>query len=234
MDVTVPLPDDLASWAAEAGVDLAGVLVREVTRLQRAARGTRRRDGIRKVVLADGNVRYRFTVDESRDPVTGRRRQVTRTYRRESDAVAERDRIRTAVRDGTYVRRWDGTVSDLCDDYLRSVLFEKPATTAVSYRTALLPVRARLGTRLARSVERSDIEKLRDWMMTSGRKRGGKAGTGLSNRTVRLTLQQLAAAFEQAMQDGRLARNPCKFVEPPKLPGRREVAWSADEAQKFL
>ena len=175
MDVTVTLPDDLAAWAAASGIDLAGVLRREVARLQRAAKD-RPRDGIRTVELADGSRRYRFTVDDGRDPETGRRHQVTRTFRKLSDAKAERDRIRPAVRDGTYVRRWDGTVSDLCDDYLRSVLFAKPATTAVSYRTALLPVRARLGTRLARSVERGDIEKLRDWMMTSGRKRGGKAG----------------------------------------------------------
>jgi integrase len=233
MDITVPLPDDLASWAAASGVDLADVLRREVARLQRAAKD-KPRDGIRTIELADGTKRYRFTVDDGTDPETKKRRQVTRTFRRLGDATAERDRIRTSVRDGSYVRRWDGTVAELCDDYLRSATFGREASTTVSYRSALLPVRARLGTRLARSVERKDIEQLRDWMLAQGRRRGGKAGTGLSHRTVRLTLQQLAAAFEQACEDGRLARNPCRFVKPPAAAGRREVAWSADEVAAFL
>jgi hypothetical protein len=43
------------------------------------------------------------------------------------------------------------------------------------------------------------IRFLVDWMLTSGRKRGGKPGTGLGPRSVRLTLGRLKAAFEMAI-----------------------------------
>jgi hypothetical protein len=39
-----------------------------------------------------------------------------------------------------------------------------------------------------------------DWMLTAGRRRGGKPGTGLSGRTARLTLGRLKAALEMAVQ----------------------------------
>lgn len=34
----------------------------------------------KKVVLADGTVRYRVVFDAGRDPETGKRRQLTRTF----------------------------------------------------------------------------------------------------------------------------------------------------------
>ena len=47
----------------------------------------------------------------------------------------------------------------------------------MSYRDAFRPVRERLGNRKLQSVTKADIENLVDWMLTSGRKRGGKPGT---------------------------------------------------------
>jgi integrase len=84
------------------------------------------------------------------------------------------------------------------------------------------------------SITREDIEGLRDWMLTAGRKRGGKPGTGLGARSVRLTISRLSAAFEQAVDDGKLARNPCRGVRLPKLPRKAKRIWSAAEARQYL
>ena len=50
---------------------------------------------------------------------------------------------------------------------------------ANQYKNALKPGRARLGQCRAAGITRQDIEDLRDWMLTEGRRRGGKPGTRL-------------------------------------------------------
>jgi integrase len=95
-------------------------------------------------------------------------------------------------------------------------------------------VRDQLGDRPLQSITKADIEKLVDWMLTSGRRRGGEAGTGLSARSVRLTLGRLKAAFEMAVDEGRLARNVVRLVQPPTYrPAERDI-WSRGEVRKFL
>jgi integrase len=71
-------------------------------------------------------------------------------------------------------------------------------------------------------------------MLVSGRKRGGKAGTGLGPRSVRLTLGRLKAAFEMAVHEGKLVRNVVKLVTPPEYTPRERDTWSKTEVRKFL
>jgi integrase len=71
-------------------------------------------------------------------------------------------------------------------------------------------------------------------MLTAGRKRGGKPGTGLSSRTVRLTLGRLSAALEVAVLEGKLARNVARLVKPPEYTPRERETWSRAEVRKFL
>src|SRR6266516_334333 len=52
--------------------------------------------------------------------------------------------------------------------------------------------------------------------------------------SVRLTLGRLKAAFEMAVDEGKLVRNVVRLVKPPEYtPGEREV-WSRTEVRKFL
>ncbi len=81
------------------------------------------------------------------------------------------------------------------------------ASTKRNYEDALRPVRERPGTRPLQSITKSDVEDLVDWMLTAGRRRGGKPGTGLSGRSVRLTLGRFSAALEAAVLEGKLVRN---------------------------
>jgi len=107
-------------------------------------------------------------------------------------------------------------------------------STKVSYRDALRPVRERLGARTLQSVSKADVENLVDWMLTSGRRRGGRAGTGLGPRSVRLTLGRLKAAFEMAVDEGRLVRNVVKLVTPPEYTPGERATWSRTEVRRFL
>ena len=191
------------------------------------------KEPIRKITLADGTVRYRLVVDIGLDD-NGKRRQLTRTYDRQKDARAELSRIRHQKAEGTYVQPSKITVSQYLDEYLVGATRNRRASTKANYRDALKPVRERLGERPLQSITKADIEQLVDWMLTSGRKRSGKPGTGLGARSVRLTLGRLKAAFEMATDEGRLVRNVAKLVTPPEYtPSEREV-WSQAEVRTFL
>ncbi|HWG60271.1 MAG TPA: site-specific integrase [Streptosporangiaceae bacterium] len=188
----------------------------------------------KKVTLASGGVRWRIVVDAGRDAATGKRRQLTRTYDRKKDADAELARVQHERNRGIYVMPSTLTLDAMLDGFLKSACFEREEATRSNYVHALRPARERLGGRLVQSIEREDIEALRDFMLTAGRKRGGTPGTGLGARSVRLTLSRLSAAFEAAVDDGKVIRNPCRKVRLPKMARKGKVTWSEDEVGAFL
>jgi integrase len=107
-------------------------------------------------------------------------------------------------------------------------------STKANYRDPLKPAREQLGDKPLQSVTKADIERLVDWMLTSGRKRGGTAGTGVGARTVRLTLGRLKAAFEMAVNEGHLVRNVVRLVTPPEYTLTERDTWSQAEVRAFL
>lgn len=198
-------------------------------------------DPIKTVTLAGGAVRYRFVVDIGRDPKTGKRRQLTRTFDRKREAQAELARIRHEVGRGVYVAPTGATVTEALDAYLAQACLDVEEGTAANYRDALRPVRERLGERRLQTVLEQDVDELVQWMLTSGRRRGGKPGTGLSARTVSLTLGQLRAALNLAVRRQLVVRNVAAFTRIPrqarKADAERRAArrpWTADETRTFL
>lgn len=185
-------------------------------------------------VQRTGGVRYRFTLNLGRDPVTGGRRQRVHTYDDPKTAERERARLTGQMVEGRHTDRSRMTVSEALDAYLASALFEREAATRVSYAGALLPVRDRLGGRRLQSLTRADIEELRDWLLSSGRRRGGTPSTGLGPRSVALTLGRLKAALAMACAEGWLARNPAEHVRPPRQVRRAATTWSAGQVRAFL
>ena len=95
-------------------------------------------------------------------------------------------------------------------------------------------MRERLGGRYLQSIEKADIEGLVTWMLTAGRRRGGRAGTGLSARSVRLTLGRLTAALEMAVAERKIGWNPARYVKPPAHTPRERETWTAAEVRAFL
>jgi integrase len=199
-------------------------------------------DPIKKVVLKDGRTRYRFVVDIGPDPKTGKRQQKTFTYDLKRDAVSERARILSEVNDGRYVRPSKMTLNEHLDEWLPAVLAGSARrrnraladSTRRNYEDALRPARDRLGTKQLQAITKADVEQLKTWMLTEGRRRGGKPGTGLSGRSVALTLGRLTAALEMAVREGKLVRNVAALVEPPPHDKRQRQAWTAEQAREFL
>lgn len=57
--------------------------------------------------------------------------------------------------------------------------------------------------------------------------------TGLSARSVRLTLGRLTAAPESAVEEGKIGRNPATYVKPPKHTPRERETWTGLEVRRF-
>jgi integrase len=198
-------------------------------------------DPIKKITLKSGKTRYRFVVDIGDDPVTGKRRQKTFTYDKKREAEAELDRIRHKTREGTFVVPAKVTLDEWLDEWLRAATIDVEAATAANYRDALRPVRLRLGSRLLQKLTENDIDELVTWMLTEGRTRGGKPGTGLGLRSVQLTLNRLRAALTEAVRRQLVIRNVAQYAKIPRA-ARTAAAkakaarqpWEADEVRTFL
>jgi integrase len=197
-------------------------------------------DPIKRVVLKDGTVRYRFVIDIGPGP-DGKRRQKTFTYDRKRDAQSEYSRMRHEVGRGTFVVPTALTVAELLDQYLAHACRDVEEGTAANYRDALRPARERLGDRKLQTVTEQDIDALVDWMLTSGRRRGGKPGTGLGARSVQLTLGRLRSALQLAVRRQLVPRNVAIDSRIPRE-ARNKAAekraertpWTAEEVRAFL
>jgi integrase len=188
---------------------------------------------VKTVIKPDGSKSYRFTADVS-TTADGKRRQQRYSFPTLREAKAELAKLGYQRPRGEYTPRSTATVADVIDTYLRAACRGKEQNT-VQFNTLSLRIpREQLGTRKAQSVTRDDIERLIDYALTSGRKRGGKPGTGLGVRSVRAMLSQLSAAFEQAVDDGQVAKNPCRRVRVASTARPERVTWGVDHLVQWL
>ena len=153
------------------------------------------KEPIKKIRLKDGTVRYRLVVDIGNDE-HGRRKQLTRTF--DTPARGSRGTVARPARDepGNICQAVQGDGKCLPGRLPEGRDSGPSRIHQAELRDALRPVREQLGTRPLQSITKSDVEDLVDWMLTAGRRRGGKPGTGLSGRTARLTLGRFSAALE--------------------------------------
>ncbi|MCE7010014.1 site-specific integrase [Kibdelosporangium philippinense] len=198
-------------------------------------------DPIKKIELKDGTTRYRFVIDIGRDPASGRRKQLTKTYDTKKEARAEYAKIKHQTDEGTFVGPVKITVSEWLDTWLKSATIDVEKATASNYADALLPVRKRLGDKRLQQITEEDIDDLVTWMLTSGRRRGGKPGTGLSVRSVKLTLGRLRSALNVAVRRKLVVRNVAQYTQIPREARRKAAAaaaerkpWSETEVRQFL
>lgn len=197
-------------------------------------------DGIKKITLKNNKVRYRAVVDAGRD-ADGHRKQITITRDTKTEVKEERARIISQRAAGTFVAPNKLTVNYLVEAWLKSATRDVEAATKRSYEDAMRYVQTHLGGKRLQELTEDDVESLIDWMLTSARRRGGKPGTGVGERTVSLTLGRLRAALNLAVRRQLVARNVAEHVTIPraarneaKAKKKTYIPWTLDEVQKFL
>ncbi|MEV8392662.1 MULTISPECIES: tyrosine-type recombinase/integrase [unclassified Streptomyces] len=195
-------------------------------------------DPIKKIVLKGGKVRYRFRVDVGHYP-NGKRRQLTVTSNTKTEAKAEYGRILHQKATGTYIAPSKMTVAEVVDLWLKVTLKDVEAATGRSYINALAYVKTFLGTKPVQQLTEDDMDDLVMWMLTEARRRGGKAGSGLSATTVGHTLGRTRSALNLGIRRGLVVRNVALHTTIPlaarKAAKAQEIEpWTQSEVKTFL
>lgn len=170
---------------------------------------------------AKGEVRYRFVVDVGADPVTGKRKQVTRTSGTLREAKAEYARITNRRHDAALVPAHEITVNEWLDPWLAWKSEDQEESTVYSYTLTLDRVRGQLGQIRLQELTEDHVEAWMQWALREGRTRSGKAGTGLS-----VTSVEVNVALEVTIpRKVRKAERRTKALVQP---------WNVDEVHAFV
>jgi integrase len=190
-------------------------------------------DPIKKGTRPDGSTFYWFRISAGCHPMTGKRVQVYKSAASKREAKAEYGKILNDLAEKRFVARDGITVSAYLDKWepAHGRDLEEGSRAVIGHD--LRPVRERLGERKLQAVTRSDVDQLVNWMLTEGRKRGGKPGTGLSPRSVQRTLAVFQKACEDAIDDRLISVNPCRRVKRPKQVKPVHELWSDAETAQF-
>jgi integrase len=187
-------------------------------------------------VYADGRGGWYFKLTIGRDPLTGRRTQITRRgFRTAGEAAkARRDVLRKA--DAGLVKPSPAglTVNELLDLYLDGLDADEAlsAKTRFDYRHySDSYLRPGLGGRRVRDIT---PEVVIAWQRQLAKSGGTKNGKPLSANTIRLARAPLAGAFKLAVRNGVIAVDPVRAVPRPRA--KRSIArhWTPEQAREFL
>ena len=179
--------------------------------------------------------KWSFMFDGPPDPLTGKRRQVTKAgFDSEKEAwSACRDAIK-AAETGRLVRPSRRKLGEyLTDEWLPAMRHVLKPTTLASYedyaRAYVVPVLGNV--RLQEQLTAPRLTAFYDHLLTKGR---AKVAGGLSPKTVRNVHVMLRKALGDAVAWGFLAANPAEQVRPPRIPRRPPAVWKPDQVARFL
>lgn len=189
-----------------------------------------RGSNLQRVVLKDGSIRWRFRLDLAPDPKTGKRRQRTRTFATEREAVEAQAKARSEVQADTYIEPAKTTVSEWLRAWQDINARTWRPTTAQSYHHTLVPVIAFLGTRKLQELRREHVEG----MVRHLERLPTRTGTKRSARSTAYALRLLTTALDAAMVEDLIKRNPAKHVKAPAQSTHEMQTWTAAEIRAFL
>ncbi len=182
------------------------------------------------------SVGWYFKVSLGRDPLTGRREQITRRGFRTASEAGRARRDVLAQRDSGRLRAAPKSLSvnELLDLYLDGLDADGTLgpKTRFDYREyAASYVRPWLGERKVRDVTPEGVLAWQRKLLQGG---GTKSGRPLAPNTIRLARAPLAGAFKLAVKSGIIAVSP--LVGTPQLKARRSIPkhWSPEQAREFL
>jgi integrase len=158
---------------------------------------------------------WQLIVEGARDPLTGRRRQISRSLRgtkREAEAALAQLLVEVGSGGGLAATR--ATFGELLDRWIElSSPDWSPSTVQVNRAFVETYIRPALGRRPLRRITVAELDRFYAGL----RERGSVAGEPLSPRTVRRVHNIVHRALEQAVRWGWLASNPATKATPPKL-----------------
>lgn len=171
-------------------------------------------------------VAYRVTVDFPKDPITGKRKRPSETYRTKKEADAREREWLTEIQRGTAVDGTKMTVAELFTRWLDVLKGTNPkARTVVEYeRTINTHIRPVLGTTRVQKVTPATIDAFNATLRANG----------CSDAMVHRCHKRLRQAFDYAVRRRIIAVNPMLAVDPPTVRSRAAVVLSVPQIVRFL
>lgn len=193
-------------------------------------------DGIEKIVLKSGRVRYRFRLDFDRKP-DGRRDQRTFTYDSKKVAIAERSRLIAERANGGAVVPSKLAVAQYLTGWLDAKALVRKPTTVRGYRDQLGLIIDRYGRLPLQKLGVEHLEQLKRDMLAGTARRIGPKGKPMAPRSVNMVLTVLTTALRAAVKRRLITVNPGELVD--RVPADQEAgadrgAWQTEDAIRFL
>lgn len=194
----------------------------------------------KRIVLANGKVRYRLMVDAGRDE-NGKRVQLTVTRDTAKACREERDRIAHERAAGSFVAPSKITLGEWLDQWLEFKRRDVEETTIRAYRLALVHVYDQLGHIRLQELTEDHVRDFVDELVAAGRRKGGEPGTRLAISTVEGILIRLRGALGRAVVRKLVSVNVASAVRPSladkktdKRERERVEPWTVAEVQAFI
>ena len=166
---------------------------------------------------------WEVRAEAGRDPVTGRRRQISRTVRgTKRTAQKVLNGLVSELDQGRHVGS-EATFADVANRWLMISGADLSPTTLRRYRQLLeRHIFPAIGDRVAHLIRTSDLDDLYLGLINQ---------TGLAPATVRQVHSVIRRAFSQAMRWGWVSTNPAANTTPPRV---RATSISPPEVEKVI
>jgi integrase len=171
-------------------------------------------------------VSYRVTVDHPADPLTGRRRRSTETFRTKKEAESREREWLTDIERGTAIDGTKMTVTEVFALWFEVMRGTNPKErTIVEYeRTVTTHITPALGATAVQKVTPATI----DAFNTTLREKG------CSDAMVHRCHKRLRQAFDYALKRRIIAVNPMLAIDPPTVRSRPAVVLTGPQIGRFL
>lgn len=195
--------------------------------------GKNKGSNVKRIVLADGTVRWRLRFYSGTDPDSGRRLFVNKTFSRKTDADNEAARLR-GLREagepakiskepfGKYLKNW---LTKAKRHSLRARTYADYLSILDRYILSPPPGAPDLGKVPINRVSHERIQDLYNHLLEE---------EGLSPRTIRRIHAVLRQGLEKALARREVGSNQADLVELPKLGTRKVDTFTREEGAAFL
>ncbi len=184
------------------------------------ARGSIRKHG------RDTGVSYEVVVDLGVDPVTGKRRQRSKSFKTKKEAQTALTQWLREIDTGAAVDRSRQTVAQMMAYWLET--YARIHVNAWSYSCYERTIRVHITPALGAI----PMQKLTPDMLQTFY--ADKLAAGCGTRTIELCHMRLKQALTQALRLGLVARNVADFVSPPPDRPKEMETWDLAQARQFL
>ena len=172
-----------------------------------------------------------YVADIGFDPVTGKRRQRTKSgFKTKREAEEAVRAVLDEVRVGAYVPPSTETVGEYLAGWLERAKPNLRRTSWDGYRKDVKHLTSRLGAIPLQELKPVQLEACYAELATSG----GMRGQGLSAKTIGNAHAVLRRALGDAERLGLVSRNAARLARPPKTESVEMPTWTSEELGRFL